>query len=363
MLPPDGGSAVDLGKLTADVERLIATARAEFAVNPFDSGIQQRLKALLDLQTILKSQQLPPEQLRLIQDQLIQLSPAPPLTATPVPASAVPQLPQQPVPPTQSSATPIPQLFQQPPPVAGLPPMLSGSLASLLQQFSTSTPPTATPAQPATNPTPLSQLFPPATPHVPPPMPSQQTSLAALLQQFAPTPTPTNPPAAPISVPPPSAPSVPSAGTLLEALRAQGLLPSAPPSVPPLPVPPISIPTSSLASLVPPIGGSWPPPKLEYDVELTTASIKKYVIYPLLACMVANKISRPRPHLIESLYSAFSNQCTTCGRRFANTPEGKQKKARHMDWHFKVKDPDLAKRGIHRSWYISEKVSILSSIR
>lgn len=27
-----------------------------------------------------------------------------------------------------------------------------------------------------------------------------------------------------------------------------------------------------------------------------------------------------------------------------------------MDWHFKVKDPDAAKRGIHRSWYIGEKV-------
>ena len=26
-----------------------------------------------------------------------------------------------------------------------------------------------------------------------------------------------------------------------------------------------------------------------------------------------------------------------------------------MDWHFKVKDPDAAKRGVHRSWYISEK--------
>lgn len=31
-----------------------------------------------------------------------------------------------------------------------------------------------------------------------------------------------------------------------------------------------------------------------------------------------------------------------------------------MDWHFKVKDPDAAKRGVHRSWYISEKVSIAS---
>ncbi|KAL1601626.1 mRNA 3' end processing factor [Paraconiothyrium brasiliense] len=26
-----------------------------------------------------------------------------------------------------------------------------------------------------------------------------------------------------------------------------------------------------------------------------------------------------------------------------------------MDWHFKMKDPDAAKRGIHRSWYFTEK--------
>jgi pre-mRNA cleavage complex 2 protein Pcf11 len=67
-------------------------------------------------------------------------------------------------------------------------------------------------------------------------------------------------------------------------------------------------------------------------------------------------MSRPRLHLISKLYEAVPNQCVTCGRRFESTPQGREKKARHMDWHFKVKDPDAAKRGIHRSWYISEKV-------
>jgi pre-mRNA cleavage complex 2 protein Pcf11 len=67
---------------------------------------------------------------------------------------------------------------------------------------------------------------------------------------------------------------------------------------------------------------------------------------------------RPRPHLISKLYDAYPNQCVTCGRRFENTPEGKERKARHMDWHFKVKDPDMAKRGIHRSYYIGETVCL-----
>lgn len=74
------------------------------------------------------------------------------------------------------------------------------------------------------------------------------------------------------------------------------------------------------------------------DIELTTASMKK-----------------PRFHLISRLYEAKPNICATCGRRFENTAEGKEKKARHMDWHFKVKDPDAAKRGVHRSWYMTEK--------
>lgn len=74
------------------------------------------------------------------------------------------------------------------------------------------------------------------------------------------------------------------------------------------------------------------------QIELTTASMKK-----------------PRFHLISCLYEAKPNICATCGRRFESTSEGKEKKARHMDWHFKVKDPDAAKRGVHRSWYMPEK--------
>ncbi|KKY13047.1 putative mrna cleavage factor complex component pcf11 [Diplodia seriata] len=74
------------------------------------------------------------------------------------------------------------------------------------------------------------------------------------------------------------------------------------------------------------------------DVELTKDSIK-----------------RPRPELIGLLYEARPNQCSTCGRRFPSGDEGKVQKRRHLDWHFKVKDPNLVKQAIHRSWYIGEK--------
>ena len=50
------------------------TAKADFARNPLDAGTQQKLKALLDLQTILTSQQLPPEAIKLIREQVALLS-------------------------------------------------------------------------------------------------------------------------------------------------------------------------------------------------------------------------------------------------------------------------------------------------
>lgn len=76
------------------------------------------------------------------------------------------------------------------------------------------------------------------------------------------------------------------------------------------------------------------------DVQMNTASIKI-----------------PRPGLIASLYEAKSNRCGTCGRRFLATEEGKEKKARHLDWHFKTNQrmAEAAKRAQNRSWYVDER--------
>lgn len=75
------------------------------------------------------------------------------------------------------------------------------------------------------------------------------------------------------------------------------------------------------------------------DVELTSASLKI-----------------PRPHLLSLLYETQPNQCTTCGRRFLATEEGREKKRKHYDWHFKtkVRMNDAAKRAQNRSWYVDE---------
>ena len=76
--------------------------------------------------------------------------------------------------------------------------------------------------------------------------------------------------------------------------------------------------------------------------------------------MVLTNKCRPRPGLISGLYETKSNRCGTCGRRFYATEEGKEKKARHLDWHFKTNQrmADAAKRAQNRSWYVDERVSV-----
>ncbi|KAF2085793.1 hypothetical protein K490DRAFT_45829 [Saccharata proteae CBS 121410] len=227
-------------KVAMDVERFIAGAKIDFAANPYDPEKQKRLKTFLDLQAILQSQQLPPEQLRVIEQQLSLQSTQPP------------------------------------------------SLADMLRNFGGNTP-----VQTASTPLP------------PPPIP---------------------PPSAP-----PAAPLPTSTFSLLDTLRAQGLLggsttPMAAPAVPATSVAPPSLPIHSA------------PSSFRSNVELTKESVKRY-----------------RPDLVALLYEAKPNQCSTCGRRFPGTQEGKEMKRRHLDWHFKVRDPSLIKQAIHRSWYIGEK--------
>ena len=78
-----------MDSLHRDIGNLITAARAEFAATPWELAIRQRLKALLDLQTILKNQQLPPDQIQLIQNQVAQLSASSrPATVAPTPAPA-----------------------------------------------------------------------------------------------------------------------------------------------------------------------------------------------------------------------------------------------------------------------------------
>lgn len=228
-----------IDSLTSDIANLIAASKADFAQSPWDSSIQTRLKALLDLQTILSSQKLPPEQIALIKDQVAQLSEAS------KPPSRI-QTPLASVPPAPVAVAPPPT--QQPTLSSLLGP---GALAALLASQSATPQPAPPPVQ--------AQSFAPV--RSPPPSHAQPSfsHLAPASSSSTPVPDPTS---------------------LLEKLRAAGMLPAVPAttSASPLPLSGLagSVPPSILPSFTntPPSAARTPLSDIPNDVVLKPASLK-----------------------------------------------------------------------------------------
>ncbi|MCJ1285316.1 hypothetical protein MMC26_004656 [Xylographa opegraphella] len=291
--------------LLQDIEILIITTKDQFARNPYDQPLQTRLKALLDLQTVLKTQQVPPQMLQAARDQITIIQNAPIISQPPTPQVA-PAVAAHPLIQAQYQSMPT---VPSPVPAPVLP--SATSLADLLASVVKSK---QTPASAAPSPTlPVLQ-------HLPNDSQAQTVTPSAAGATESP---------------------------LIASLRAAGILPpagstpvngsSAPtqPQPPYLPhIPQINTPSLHFANLVRP-----PLQELRNDVELNSTSLKV-----------------SRPHLIPKLYEARPNQCSTCGRRFHMTEEGRTRKARHLDWHFRTNQrlADSAKRGQSRSWYVDE---------
>lgn len=210
-----------------DIERLIASSRIEWPLNPHDPSIQTKLKALLDLQNLLRNQKLPPDQIALIKDQVAQLS-----------------RPSQPAPVTQTPPQPLPVPVATPQPPAQQPTLSSllgpGALAALLARSS------ATP-QPAP-----ASIRSPSQSHVQPSF--QPTS------SNGPTSKPAENPA-----------------SLLERLRAAGILggtpaPTPPPFKPAGPGLPPGFPPPFMNT--PPSNARTPLAVIPNDVVLKAASLK-----------------------------------------------------------------------------------------
>ncbi|KAI1210430.1 uncharacterized protein F4807DRAFT_65863 [Annulohypoxylon truncatum] len=298
-------AVISIDALNDDIQRLISASKAQIAQAPHDPSIQRRLKALVDLQTILQTQNLPQDQLVLVKNQIADLA----VTIRAPPAQT-------------STPTPVPQPVAVAPPPAAAPKISidslfgPGALATLLARKST-TPQASTPYPP-----------PPAVP-VPTPPPQRVEPQKPVV---------THPP------PPPPIPTDPMA--LMNMLRQAGMLPAAPPAsnstsvshpTPPIPFPvPINIPG------MPPVGRPVGPVTLESltsDIVLRPSSLKQF-----------------RPHLLPFLFGSLGPQCSQCGRRFPKDEEGKKKKTAHMDWHFRVNQriAEVEKRGQHRSWLVDE---------
>ncbi|MCJ1470574.1 hypothetical protein MMC07_009220 [Pseudocyphellaria aurata] len=288
----------NLESLHKDIADLITAARQDFAAKYWDSTIQGQLKALLDLQIILRNHQLPPDQIQQVRDQVTQLSASrrqAAITSTPAP-----------VPPTPTAPPPV---SNQPPDLQSL--MSTDTLARILNAANL----------------PMQQAQPP-----PPTPPLPQNP-----------PHPIQPPSSHPSVNPTSAFAV-DPGLLMEGLRAAGIIqhdsstPLKGTSQPPQPVFPYPQPPT-MPNPLPTLPVKPAAIESQNGLELSSASLKIH-----------------RSHLILNLYGARPNQCSTCGRRFFLTAEGKEKKARHLDWHFRTNQrlADSAKRGQSRSWYVDE---------
>ena len=192
----------NLDSLHRDIEDLIARSKGEFVRDMYNAELQTRLKALVDLQSVLRNQQLPPEALQAVRNQVrdLQMSQRPQVQApTPLPFQNPVQNPMQPAfpghPPIPYS-TPVQAQYAPPPP----PPP----------------PPQIVHPQPTPEPA-----------HSQPPTTATLASILASVQRNTQS-QPNGPPPPPISIPtpqpPPPAQSGPAENPLLAQLRAAGLL-------------------------------------------------------------------------------------------------------------------------------------------
>ena len=290
---------MDLGTLHRDIDDLVVDAKIDCASHPTDQGARTKLSSLQSLKSIVESGKLSDRDLsdvrRSVSEQMSQrILPARP-TPPPVPT------------PIPGISTPIPY---------SIPPNITQALA-----------PSNTPS--FLNPSNLADLIRATANRNQPTPPPAVLSLPFQTQVM-------NTPPVHHAAPAPTAAENP----LIAQLRASGLLPAT--STPPPHAMPLGQPFNSgfgVPNLIPP-AQSHNAPSIAIDVQFTTASIRI-----------------PRPNLITTLFTARPNACNTCGRRFTSDDNGKETKARHLDWHFRTKTrmAEAEKRGVSRSWYIDER--------
>lgn len=69
----------------------------------------------------------------------------------------------------------------------------------------------------------------------------------------------------------------------------------------------------------------------------------------------SSSLNIPRPYLIRQLYEDLPKSCSTCGKRFPDTYEGRKAREEHLDWHFrmnkKLRDENWTQM---RSWFFTK---------
>ena len=150
--PPFAGPGISVETLSSDIQNLIHAMKAEFSQNPHDTSVQTRLKALLDLQGVMQSTNLPPDQLELIKNKVTELAAvtmqrSSSQNSTPVPGQAGPATAlqhHQHIQAPSASVTPNPPAFEQKPQVTLDSLLGPGAMAALMaRQASTQQPASA----------------------------------------------------------------------------------------------------------------------------------------------------------------------------------------------------------------------------
>ncbi|KAK1817369.1 mRNA 3' end processing factor [Friedmanniomyces endolithicus] len=333
---------VDVGMLKADISSLISRLQARFAANTSDQSLITQLKALLDLQTIVNAGVVTGSSLQEVRNKVTALAAsAPPVLApTPQPMPSTPQWqPPQPAPLQYQAPSPVPQQYQyQPPQSVALPFMQQPAPATPLAVPSISAPGALNDLQAL-----LMNGNKPSTPQMRAAAPVLQHTPHSQLNSMQNN----------VAAAPPT-----STADLLAALSKSGVLASLPKSTvtPSISVPVVNVspPTNSTASLLQSLQ-SFLPPSQQGTPTLRTAQMAG-LRKPRIP-MTAASLKTFRPELVRALYEDQPNQCSTCGRRFLATEDGRAKKERHLDWHFRTNqrmaDPNTS-RGQHRQWFVDE---------
>ncbi|KAK4550576.1 hypothetical protein LTR36_000155 [Oleoguttula mirabilis] len=325
---------IDVQVVKADISSLISRLQTQFAAAPYDTQVQTKLSQILDLQRAVDAKPPFGDSLRQVRDIVAALAAGlPPLPApTPQPHAPVQWQAPTPTPQWQPPASfPLPYQpqtaasYMQPPPAQSQPlPILTPGALSSLQAL-------------------LANGQKPSTPQMRTAVPALSSASHTQLNNVQ-----NNVAAAPTA----------NTADLLAALAKSGMFPimSAPNATPSVPfsasvaAPPASSTASllqSLQSILPPASQNGTPTMIPAQLVASKPRIP----------FSAAALKQFRPELVRSLYDEQPNQCSNCGRRFLANDEGRAKKARHLDWHFRTNqrmaDPNTG-RGQHRSWFVDE---------
>ncbi|KAF9365167.1 hypothetical protein BGX34_011139 [Mortierella sp. NVP85] len=345
--------------LLKDIQLLMLQKQQAILLNPNDHASAKQLE------TIVKTTQLTPENANMIRQQLAQLWTPPP------PGPAAPGYPQggisQAMPMVSSSMPPNmaipPQHLQQPP--IPQPSVSSSTMAPPLPPFPGAgvPPPHFAPhlQPPGSVPSPQGMMaaLPTSMPILPgnlpmsgapgmsmPPGPPVPLGTAPLTNGLPPPPLP--PAVAPTPAPGPApVPSVvpPAASDLLASLMQSGLLG------------PNGTLAANLNRASPSPAAATPPlPNLTLDRTGQSEQDQSVVSLGVIE-LTSQDIQRRRPAAIQIMYGTPPLQCNQCGYRCPKSADAQKKMDAHLDWHFRQnrRMKDKAKKSYSRSWLVGEE--------